>query len=244
MPLAAGLLAAILLALGPTRAPEVVVVTAAPPPLAPDVGRPVLDATPCDGPAMADAIVSVAYDLTTQDIAYGVGPLSDCSGILHRLLTGLEDHCPGQTLPGVTDARSARALASWFAQDDRLVPMTSLDEADRWLVPGVIAFFGRPGRTELGRVDHVGVIVDVERDHDGQVVAYSMFHGRQRGLSAGITHWHRRDASPALGNGNDPLLAIAFPAPQLALAAPALGGEPVAAIADGWEDAPAEDTGR
>lgn len=218
--------------------------SAAPPPVSHQLQAPadvwVEPVTPesllCSGPDVTTAIEQLSRGLAAQRILYSSEPLSDCSGMVHRVLGGLGEQCAGLDLPEVDDARSAAELATWFSDEGRLVALPQLDDVDRWLVPGTLAFFGRPGRQGLGRVDHVGVVVEVERDIDGQVQRYAMFHGRQPGKVAGITRWHTRDASPALGNGNDALLGIAFPTPEVALAAPAMGGEPSdSVIVDAWD---------
>ena len=82
----------------------------------------------------------------------------------------------------------------------------------------------------LERIFHIGVVYGVRRDAVGQVESYRLFHGRRPGKVASITNWHRRTSEPPFGNGNEELVAIAWPSPELVPA----GMQAVAAVADDW----------
>lgn len=54
----------------------------------------------------------------------------------------------------------------------------------------------------LDEIEHVGVVVSVDRDTSGEISGYSLFHGRSPGKPAGITDYHRRDvARPGSSSG-------------------------------------------
>lgn len=192
--------------------PEVEVV---PPPPDPLAGPP-----PCTGATadIDDTLLRLARRIERERIPYASGPLSDCSGVFHRLLDQVADRCEGVVGPSVEDARSAKAIARWYARQDLLVFTPTPDDADPWLAPGAVAFFtSRPGSGDpIPHITHVGVVVDVERDLDGRVLSYRMFHAHRPGTVATITDNQRRDADPPLGNGPDSLVALSFLAPDRA----------------------------
>lgn len=179
---------------------------------------------PCDGGETSplDVLATSALELARARIAYNSEVMSDCSGIMHRMLAQLGDRCEGARTPSPEVARSSRDLAAWYDERGLLVPLPELEDADRWLVPGAVTFYTPPRSRSVDRVVHTAVVVDVERDADGRVLGMTLFHGRQPGTIASYTDWHRRDGPQPLGNGNEALFAVAFVHPDLALLAPAL----------------------
>lgn len=190
----------------------------------------------CDEGAIAPAQVmsQSAWELSIQRIGYNAEPLSDCSGILHRLLEGLRDRCDGAFAPAPAEARSSRELASWYQDRGLLVPTPELGDLDRWLVPGAITFYTSPRHRDVANVIHTAVVVDVQRDELGRVQALTLFHGRQPGKVASFTSNHRRDSDLPLGNGDHALFAIAYPHPAIARTAPALA-DGMADASEGWK---------
>lgn len=194
----------------------------------------------CDGGEtdVPEVVAATARQIASRHIAYRSQPMSDCSGIFHRVLSALELRCDDVMGPTPEEARSSDAIARWYDEQGSLARISSPEQADLFLVPGSIVFYAPPTKRaagDLARVHHVGVVVDVERDEAGRVQSYRVFHGRQPGLTASITNHHTRASSPPLGNGPDPLVAIAAVNPQLALADPPRAeaweeGEAVAAL--------------
>lgn len=176
----------------------------------------------CDGgsTSLEAAVSAVARQISGQRIVYGKAPLSDCSGIFHRTIEALGARCAGLITPPPSVARSSAAIAQWYDRRGLLVHVSRPEDADPFLVPGALLFFAHArkaaGSTPLDRVMHVGVVVDVTRDERGQVLGYSLFHGRQPGTVAGVTRWHARDTRPPLGNGPDALVGIGFMEPTAA----------------------------
>ncbi|MBL8617162.1 MAG: hypothetical protein JNM72_16245 [Deltaproteobacteria bacterium] len=170
---------------------------------------------PCDNGATlpVEVVRATASHLAARHIPYSSKNLADCSGMVHRVLKVMEARCDDTLKPTLHQARSAAAIASWYQKQGRLRRTANLDEADLALVPGAIAFFGAPhSRSKaLNQIHHIGFILDVTRDSEGRVVSYTMFHGRSPGIAANITTDHSRTRSPALGNGREPLVAVAYP---------------------------------
>lgn len=178
---------------------------------------PTCDGGQTDVPAV---VASTARQLSASRIAYRSQPMSDCSGMFHRVLSTLERRCEDVLGPTPDEARSSDAIARWYDARGELVRVSTPEAADPFLVPGAIVFFAPPSAKyahDLDRVHHVGVVVDVQRDAEGRVQSYRIFHGRQPGLNAAITDHHTRTDRPALGNGPDALVAIAAVNPQIAL---------------------------
>jgi len=117
-------------------------------------------------------------------------------------------------------------LARWYHERGELVLIeNALDRTDL-IRPGMVLFYGRSGSVYShftvddlvsGRsgIDHVGVVVSVARDVDGDVVSYKLFHGhgRKGKTTASVTNWHNRYPSratyPPFGNGRQQLVAAA-----------------------------------
>ena len=174
---------------------------------------------PCDqGAALpADVVRSAASALAARKIPYNSANLADCSGMAHRVLKSLVNRCDSVLKPTLHEARSAAAMAGWYQSKGRLKRTPNVEAIDDALVPGAIAFFSAPGSRskQLNQVHHIGFILEVERDADGRVLSYSMFHGRSPGVVASITTDHSRARSPALGNGKEALIAVAYPSAAL-----------------------------
>lgn len=170
---------------------------------------------PCDDGAhdVPEVVDATARQLTALHIAYQSQPLSDCSGMFHRVLASLTRRCDDVLGPTPEEARSSRAIAQWYDARGALVRVSTPESADPFLEPGAVLFFATPSTAhagDLARIHHVGVLVDLERDASGHVQSYRLFHGRQPGLTATISDRHTRDNRPPLGNGPDALVAIAW----------------------------------
>ena len=130
-------------------------------------------------------------------------------------------------------ARSSRDLAQWFYGQGRMTPVwyekgvdaeVSIEPYRQLIKPGAVLWFSdRPPREEdgllqlFGRSDrgtqirHMGTVVTTEIGEDGEVVSYTMFHGRNAGKLATITEEHELHPGggrPPFGNGGDYLAAI------------------------------------
>ena len=175
---------------------------------------------------VATPLREVVTALENKSLLYATGPLTDCSGIFHRVLLGLKHRCPAKDFPSVAKHRDSRALARWYHERGKLQLIKNAVESTDLLKPGVVLFFGKNGFTyedfsaddlllpQKG-IDHIGVVVKVHRNESGQVLNYDLFHGHgSKGKTpASITDWHKRTPSragyPPLGNGRQQWVAIA-----------------------------------
>lgn len=151
--------------------------------------------------------------------------LADCAGMFLRTAQFVQAACADYDYPKPTEARGSRSQARWFYDRNNLVIVKDGFEdamARRNLIkPGMVMFYGRSAKlyedvtieTIEKEVAHVGVVTEVERDADGNVIGYTLFHGRSQGKIAKRSDYHsiepQRDGFPRLGNWNQQWLAIA-----------------------------------
>ena len=180
-----------------------------------------------------DVVVDVARTLHAQRIPYRSDLLADCSGMMHRVLQAAAGRCRDVARPTVRHARRARELARWYEARGTLARVHTPQDIDAALSVGAMAFFLAPGRQQGGleNIFHIGIITEIHRDDLGRVQSYEMFHGRRPGVTASITRWHRRHRVPALGNGTERMIAVAWPFPNR----PSIGD--TEAAGDGMADA-------
>ncbi len=168
-------------------------------------------------------VFTIADSLARKRIMYSNNPakMADCSGIFHRFLQALNQYCDRLAMPDRRTARSTRTIARWYADLGQLTVVTNALVQSDLIQPGRVMFFGRrwtkyPRVTltdVLAQTYHMAICVDVEKDRNGVVQSYRLFHGRRTGKVAAITDWHRRRPSranlPPLGNWDEQWIGIA-----------------------------------
>ncbi|MEQ1568679.1 MAG: hypothetical protein ABMA64_23775 [Myxococcota bacterium] len=130
-------------------------------------------------------------------------------------------------------ARSSRDLAQWYRGEGRFVPVwypadrpvSEVLAGVRHLIKaGSVVWFARsPPRADFGvnqlftrnlrgtAIHHVGTVVATERDEQGDVVRYAMYHAGNTDRVASVTDEHRfvpTGGGPPFGNGPDYLVGI------------------------------------
>lgn len=163
-----------------------------------------------------------------QKIMYKSIELSDCSGMFHRTLQWMSQKCAGYEIPDV-QVRSSDGLARWYAGKGELIMIEDTEQMAELIKPGAVMFYGTDGeryqlpqdsaRVVDGGIEHMGVVVDVERNDKGEIINYHLFHGRRTGLPAAITgspiegrynHVKKEKPNhPMFGNGNQQWVAVA-----------------------------------
>ncbi len=175
-------------------------------------------------------ILAAAKNFEKQKIAYNSIPLSDCSGMFHRLAMAVGDFCPDYRYPEPNEARDTRDLARWYFDNSNLVIVQDAAAGGRLIRPGSVMFFGNSDvkYTNItidkiavrGGIEHMGTVVEVEKDEEGNVIGYSMFHGRNPRKPAGITKHKKvsrslsRGPLPSFGNWTQQWVAVANIATQ------------------------------
>jgi hypothetical protein len=168
----------------------------------------------------------VVTTLEKQSLLYATQPLTDCSGIFHRVVKGLKDQCPAKEFPSVEKNRDSREIARWYHERGKLQLIENAVNSTELLQPGAVLFFGKNGSQyrEFSVEDllnpqkgiaHLGVVVNVHKNASGQIEHYELFHGygRKGKTPASITDWHKRTPTrngyPPFGNGRQQLVAVA-----------------------------------
>ena len=184
------------------------------------------------GLSFDDFILAAAKNFEKQKIAYNSIPLSDCSGMFHRLVLAVKDFCPAYQYPESEEARDTRSLARWYHDNNNLVIIQKEEAATsgHLIRPGSVMFFGSSNVSYTnitidklavqGGIEHMGTVVDVEKDGAGNVIGYTMFHGRNPRHPAGTTKHKLKNVSfsrgvlPPFGNWDQQWVAVANIATQ------------------------------
>lgn len=172
---------------------------------------------------LGPAVQKIAAKIEADSVLYNSEELSDCSGIFHRVLLSLKKQSPGYDYPNPEQFRDTRDLARWYHQHgDLLLIKDALADADL-IKPGAVLFFGHRDTVYMDftaedlfgprGIEHMGVVVSVEKDADGKVSSYKLFHGQTYGKIASVTNHHKRKPTranlPPLGNSNQQWVAFA-----------------------------------
>lgn len=170
----------------------------------------------------------VAQKIEGQHLLYnGRNPskLQDCSGIFHRVLekiaAKIEPNCSQYIFPSLQN-RSSKSLARWYHEHDNLTLIGNPQQAGDLIKIGTVVFYGQQGKrykkptisllTSREGVQHIGLVVEVERDAKGKLLNYGLFHGHGKtGVQAAdITYFHRwKDSHLAYGNGSQQIVGVA-----------------------------------
>lgn len=146
----------------------------------------------------------------------------DCSGMFIRMCEELQDVLPADYDFPSRSERGTRDLARWYAEHGDLQLVRQPQVSSAAIKVGSIMFFGRANKGRPGRFDvtnltaaypkgllaHMGVVVAVDRAEDGQLLSYTLFHGRSSGKPAARSII-RRSQNPDFGNWGQPWLAYA-----------------------------------
>ena len=186
--------------------------------------------------ALATPVKKIALAIQAQRLEYNGKALTDCSGIFHRFMKEMEKQYPEYTYPS-EEYRSTRDLARWYHERRELKLIKNGLASDSVIKPGAVLFYGyrKTKYTHFTEEDlfvhgsginHMGVVVDVTRDDEGNVQSYRLFHGhgksavpakgntpRKPGTYASITKFHTHEPTratyPPLGNGTEQWIAFA-----------------------------------
>lgn len=159
-------------------------------------------------------LVHIAESLTAEKLPYVVGGplLQDCSGIFLRITDSLRARIPALAnkskyiFPNANEHRSSRGIARWYYEHHNLhIVEDGKVDANR-IRPGSVMFFantdqhysnmtidllaGPPSGVPKGVIMHIATVVSVEKDEAGNVIKYTMMHGRNT----------KYPASPSGGN--------------------------------------------
>lgn len=192
----------------------------------PPFGNPSTSASrPCTcGHVQAD-VVDIALLLQKRNIMYSkTVPKSDDAGIVHQFLDGLSNRCRCFAPPPYGECRTTRQLAAWYYDQGDLWRVNDPVKDSDLIDVGTVMFFGSADwnyadhdaadlfRRGIG-IEHMGVVVYVQRDEHGRLQRYTLFHAIGRGQAAGATYNHTRELG--FGNEGEPWIAVASLVPTL-----------------------------
>ncbi len=191
---------------------------------------------------LAIVIDNIAQALEARNLAYRSDLSQDCSGIYHQIKDSLQRRIPdlgprgNYHYPSYTADRSSRQIAHWYYTNNNLhIVQDALADRNK-IRPGTVVFFGRteekysnitielltnPGKFihdgTNGKIMHIAVVTQVERDDAGNVVRYTMMHGRNSRHNASRTSanydgpgsYAQQHVKFPFGNWNQQLVALA-----------------------------------
>lgn len=173
---------------------------------------------------LQDHLINFSKQIEEQNILYNSQNLSDCSGMFLRLCNSLREKCDQYSFPHPSRVRDTRLLGRWYYDNGKLELIEDASTAGPLIKPGAVLFFGHGGikythltidkLTARNGIEHIGTVTSVTKDQEGNVIKYSLFHGRSSGKPAGRTTYHELEPSraqlPPFGNWNQQLLGIAY----------------------------------
>ncbi|MDW3650606.1 MAG: hypothetical protein R8P61_26255 [Bacteroidia bacterium] len=174
---------------------------------------------------LSEPLNIIAHKITSDSLRYlGTTTLADPAGIMHRVIAELKKPAwfPNKEFPDSTEDREIGEIAKWYCERGQLVMIDDPLSASKYIKPGVLMFFGGKGedlrdmsRTKLFRrrgLTQLGVVCSVEKDEQGNVISYGLFHAQRPGMIAKITYQSRDNEGGdhlAYGYLNSQCLALA-----------------------------------
>ncbi|MCB9297759.1 MAG: hypothetical protein H6559_32215 [Lewinellaceae bacterium] len=187
---------------------------------------------------------NIAAELEAQNLEYRSDLGQDCSGIYHKIKDLIQKRIKDlgdkskYTYPVFTEDRNTRQIANWYHRHNNLYIVKDALADRNKIRPGSVMFFSRtdekfngPDIATLtnaevfqhdaaagkGKIYHVGVVTNVERDEQGNVVRYTLMHGRNSKYTASRTdgNWDgpggygKAFAKFPFGNWNQQWVAVA-----------------------------------
>jgi len=186
-------------------------------------------------------LIYITESITAEKLPYIVGgpQLQDCSGIFLRIIDSLRAHIPvlanksKYIFPNANEHRSSRGIARWYFEHHNLhIVEDGKADANR-IRPGSVMFFantdkqysnmtidllaGPPSGVPKGVIMHIATVVSVVKDDAGNVIKYTMMHGRNSKYTASPTGGNcdcggttaKQHAIFPFGNYNQQWVAIA-----------------------------------
>lgn len=213
------------------------------PPAAPNT-RPTAPAAALDIPLrtigdnrISTQLALIAEAIEKENLAYRADLGQDCSGIYHLIKTRLKEQLPSlgnkskYAFPEFSTERSSRAIARWYHDHQNLHIIDNGKADANRIRPGSVMFFSNTDQryanmdidllagngNAKGAIMHIAIVTAVERDPAGNVLKYTMMHGRNTKYPAsrssgncdcGATTGKQHEKFP-FGNWNQQWVAVA-----------------------------------
>lgn len=186
---------------------------------------------------IGEILSAIAQNLEDKRLEYRSDLLQDCSGIYHQMKDSLQKRFPvlaeGATYqyPSSKSVRNTRQIADWFYKNNNLLIVQDAVASRNSIRPGSVMFYGKSNKTfknididmltdrannytPNGAIMHIAVVTDVKTDAEGNVIEYTIMHGRNPRRHASRTgskeeQSKRTKGLPPFGNWSQQLVAIA-----------------------------------
>lgn len=186
---------------------------------------------------ISSVLESISENLEKKKLAYASSKGQDCSGIFHQIKDSIQARLPGlrknagYQYPVYNQIRSSRQIANWFHEKGNLMIVEDAVASKNSIRPGSVMFYGKPNKkysnmtidiltdrsnnfTSNGAIMHIAVVTSVRKDENGNVVDYTIMHGRNSRVHAsrsGSKEVQSRNTKglPAFGNWSQQWVAVA-----------------------------------
>lgn len=185
---------------------------------------------------ISEVLSAVSKVLEDKKLDYVSSMMQDCSGIFHQLKDSLQTRLPSLAAgsqfqyPTPQVARSSRQIADWYHKNNNLLIVQDPMACRNSIRPGAVMFYGKANRvfkdididmltdrnnnyTSNGAIQHIAVVTAVTLDKEGNVIDYTIMHGRRPGKTAhrsGSKEVQSRNKTlPAFGHWSQQWVGIA-----------------------------------
>jgi len=185
---------------------------------------------------IGEVLTSIAENLEAKRLVYDGSLMQDCSGIYHQMKDSLQSRLPAlggaeYQYPSSKNVRNTRQIADWFYKNNNLLIVEDAVASKNSIRPGSVMFYGKSNKTFTGididmltdrdnnytpngAIMHIAVVTAVTTDKEGNVVDYTIMHGRNPKRHASRTgskevQSNNTKGLPPFGNWSQQLVAIA-----------------------------------
>ena len=175
------------------------------------------DSTTISADEMSRVLSEIASKMEAEKLAYDRDKQQDSPGIFHKIvdefkkqLPVLADESKYQYPP--SEVNTTRLIADWYYKNDNLKIVQDAMASRNEIKAGSVMFYGKSGKTfkgfdidqltnrknnytNDGIIQHIAVVTNVKRDADGNVLEYTIMHGRRPGKHAQRSN-SKEDQSP------------------------------------------------
>lgn len=148
------------------------------------------------------ALDTSAYNLSLNSITnnliglpYSQVNRTDCSGIIYKVLQQFKGNCAEAVIPNIQEYRSSADLAYFLTKQNLFIPCDKLTGVDELRI-GATMFYGY----KREKINHIALVVNVERNDTGKAISYTVFHGRKPGIPASLTTIQIKDKTENYAN--------------------------------------------
>jgi hypothetical protein len=187
---------------------------------------------------IGETLTAIAENLEDKKLVYNSKLMQDCSGIFHQMKDSLQKRIPVLSkiqgkfqYPSSKNIRNTRQIADWYFKNNNLLIVEDAMAARNSIRPGAVMFYGKSNKkftnididmltdrdnnyTSNGAIMHIAVVTAVTTDEEGNVINYTIMHGRNPRNHASRTgskavQSKRTKGLPPFGNWSQQLVAIA-----------------------------------